>query len=296
MSDITYGIDWLSVTAKVKDDSVRLYSGVLPYLSDEPYEEIKPKLGYTIARRFTAVGVIEMSNPERPDMGIHSIYSGQALARMQSAGFNPVTILQWHVGKGHNVARIDVKLDCIDTGLDIAALASRADNGEIETQAKAITNVQSMGCSGHTLYIGSLKKRKKLLRIYDKAAELGTALDGVLSDHKRIELEVHGKPATSLAKELASSSNIGLQIAGAIKGYANFQSDEVWQEIFHCADAWKLGSQSAIKTDGRVDWLLKQCAPALAKELAVNPAFMALFTERVTYELEKIGAISSEIE
>lgn len=278
------GLDYVSVT-------VRDRSKVLPeILRDMPYVEGKPRYGYTEARRYQ-IGTMVYSNADRYDMGVHVVYSGSVLATISEMFTDPLDVLAYHVKNNATVSRIDVRMDIVDEEFSIEELAEAYQRGEIETLARRGTNVQGMTDAGHTLYVGSLKKRKKLLRVYDKFAQ--SPLSAIAERHKRIELEVHGKPATMLAADIVSAADTASAIRGAIKGYAHFPTVEAWARIFADDSAITYGSYTHVQSNSTQKWLLDQCIPALAKELKMDSGFMTRFMEALTKELYDIGAIES---
>lgn len=93
-------------------------------------------------------------------------------------------------------SRIDVCYDDFDKLFKVDYyIKKRADN-LIATPCRTVTMI-SGGEFGSTIYFGSLKKRNKLLRIYDKWAESGGEIESV-----RYEFEYHGDMAKALVDKL----------------------------------------------------------------------------------------------
>lgn len=93
-------------------------------------------------------------------------------------------------------SRIDVCYDDYDKLFKVDYYILKRANNLIATPCRAVTMI-SGGEFGSTIYFGSLKKRNKLLRIYDKWAESGGEIDAV-----RYEFEYHAEMAQALVDKL----------------------------------------------------------------------------------------------
>lgn len=93
-------------------------------------------------------------------------------------------------------SRIDVCYDDYDKIFKADYYIKKRADGLIATPCRTVTMV-SGGDFGSTIYFGSLKKRNKLLRIYDKFAESGGEIDAV-----RYEFEYHNEMAQALVDKL----------------------------------------------------------------------------------------------
>ena len=149
--------------------------------------------GYTNAIRFSN-GVVAMNNPNQSRMGTYVVYSGSAIANVMESMED---VIDFHMGMGHRISRLDLAVDAIDSDLDIWELAQQYKEKKCKTAAKSGAIMKDLDYEGDTLYIGSTKKRKKLLRVYNKAVEMG--LDGI--NWKRIELQLM-RPSSKEALEI----------------------------------------------------------------------------------------------
>jgi hypothetical protein len=267
---VLMSIDWISATAHSQLSDYRYAS--YPELHDwENWHDCTARNGYTLgARHFT--GVTVNMNPDRLDMGVHTIYSGKALGRIRGvSGTNGYDILKHHVESGHNIARIDVALDFINCGLSVQDFVDEWESGRCKTRLRSANIVKSLVNDGYTLYIGSQRTRKKLVRIYDKGAETGTAAEWV-----RCELQLMGKPATTLSLGWLESGSSKDFLLRGILSVVDFPELKQWHDVFNGKESVKIGSESAQKGDTRL-WLLNQVIPCLAKEILLTSQFWTQF-------------------
>lgn len=285
--DLLSGLDWISVTFPV-EHSRRWQTCVHP-ADTEHKREIKPRNGYTRATVY-ASGATESANDNRRDMGVHVVYSARAIANMALYGVSQKQLLE-HLTVGSKVSRLDVKIDVYDSGIDIENLYQMARSGRVETKARTIGYTESAITGNEsgaaTCYIGSQKKRKKLLRVYDKAGQMG-----ILGDIKRFELELHSKMTYEAVKCLkqADLDDWGQAIGGLIKGYCYWPLDNAVADIF--SDLGKIKIAVPQTSPGNtIKWLLNVCAPVLAREAIVDSGIIGEFMHRVIEELDVHDAI-----
>jgi len=280
-------IDWISVTAHKSYDNF-VYASY-PALHDwENWRECTPKNGYKIGSQH-ATGVNAHVNLDRIDMGIHTIYSGGSIRRVEqmydTTGFD---ILKHHVEVGHNIARVDIALDFINCGLDVQDFVNQWDNGDCVTKLRSANIVKSLDNDGYTLYIGSQKTRKKLVKIYNKGAE-----QGVHTDWTRVELQLMGKPATRLSKLWLEASEDKEFMLKGIKNVVDFPMLPEWNMVFDGVIPVKIGSQSSEKGDTR-DWLLNKVIPSLAREIVLDASFWTQFSYIARNEVVRLGGVINE--
>ncbi len=289
--ELSTGLDWISVTFP-HDFPQRWQTCVHP-ADTETMRDTKPRNGYSRAT-VHASGATQSTNDNRPDMGIHIVYSGSAIAQMFDLyGVSQKQLLE-HLCNGAKVARIDVRLDCEDSGLDIESLYKSARAGNVETKARSV-GYQESAKTGNahgapTCYVGSLKRRTKLLRVYDKGMQTGGFID-----LKRFELELHRQGAVTAANGLnaADLTDWASHIGSLIKGYCYWPSDNIVETIFSDYSKWVLNVPEVLPGN-TVKWLLEVCAPVLAREAAFDSGLIVEFMHRVTEQLEAIGAIKEQ--
>ena len=142
-----------------------------------------------------------MGSSERHDMGIHVTYSARAIANAMVEFDCTQEQLLHYLMRGAKLSRLDVCFDLQNSEIDIHSLYRDAKEGNVHTRSKSIGFVESAKIGrekgSQTLYIGSQKKRKKLLRVYDKGEQLGLGID-----LKRFELEMRGDIANNAGLKL----------------------------------------------------------------------------------------------
>ena len=280
-------IDWISYTANAMAE--RGVENGLVLLDDFklPYRIIRATNGYTNARQYRS-GAIVQWHPTHPTMGINCTYSAQALSfAAENFGLSQDTILS-ELSQYGRISRIDVCLDIDGMDIDIRKLYTDALSGKIKTRAKTFGYVESAKAGNEqgasTAYIGSMHKRKKLLRVYDKGKQLN------LDDFKiRFELEQHGQLANESAELLLKNPQaIASSIAGLIKGYADF-SETVAAFAFDDIQAIKASHPQYRKSD-TAKWLIETVAKTLAKEVNADYNVFDDFISSFKYHLTSLAA------
>lgn len=255
-------IDWISVTSKrVGKEGYTAH----PSLHDwENWETCSGVNGYTSGYKHQT-GVRTYASENRGDMGKHTIYSGSSLRRVQEYnGSDPYEILDYHVKAYDSITRVDFAVDFINQGAKVIDFEKAFIDGKVNTRIKSASKTESITSDGYTFYLGSLKAKKKLVRVYNKASEQG--LDG---DWVRVETQIMGKPATNACRQLVKSENRGDMFIGICNDVANWESVNVWKELSESATDAEIGSISSEKGDTR-KWIAEQCIPSIVKELSLD--------------------------
>lgn len=260
MIDNAWSIDWISVTFKngISDTDVRsaLSFGFKP----KQWTVGTPRYGYAhmIQHPF---GHLIMSNPGRPDMGVHVSFSGRSLRTIAEGGHSALSMLEWGLREGGKVTRLDLAIDVKDEAIDIPALAECERVKEAPGAARkwSIVRGQDGGC---TAYIGS-RQSEKFLRIYDKAVESGDRSRA----WTRFELEIKGDAAKTVAGSFLAlkTGDHAPYIKGIMKQMFN-PTDALYQAIMS-ADAVHIPATR--DTDDRtLEWLLGSVAKTFARTIA----------------------------
>lgn len=263
-------IDWLSIT--------HFGSATFETHSALPKQRkvTRAHSGYTSALLYTS-GAIEMWNENKPRMGRHFIYTGKVLQRIQEMyGVSRDEILRFHTTLQGRVARIDFAIDIKQSGLLLTDLWEALE-GKNAVTLSGHSRTQSGGNKGDTVYVGSRKTRKKLLRMYDKAKELGDFLE----DYKRVELEMRGNVAVNASHQYQDSGYLQSCIMGMVRKFCDFPSISQWSDIFQ-AEPVKI-PVGTHKTGDTEAWLLRQVAPALARAMLDDGSFYSRFIEHVQF-------------
>lgn len=255
----TETIDWISSTW-IKSHPV--------YPASWPIESVETSgaNNYSMGQRFTD-GRWQLENPSRPDMGIHVIISGSTIAELMAIGASQKDIVNF-ASQGR-ISRFDVAIDLYDHHIDLNALKTAFQKGYCRTRATTARDTshwkkgQGSGC-----YIGYYGSNHMV--IYDKAAELG------LKDTTRWRIEVRYKKQK--ARAAAEAYLNGANVRSLIKSFAHFYKIDWWCSIF---DTEPMPLQVERKDSDTWKWLLKSCAPSLAREIALDRNKLHLFIQHV---------------
>lgn len=135
-------------------------------------------------------------NDGEREQGSYAVFAGQDLGLLRARlKMTDDDLLPRLLHNATNVTRIDFAIN-IEAG-DPGQCREEFERGGAVTRVKTAHDRQNFaGSPGRTVYFGS-EKSYKLLRVYDKAAELKRLADFVLT---RIELQVSKAPADRLAQ------------------------------------------------------------------------------------------------
>lgn len=180
-------------------------------------------------------------------------------------------VLKFHINAGHTLARLDIALDFRGCGLDVQDFVDCWYADMCETRLRTANITKSLNDDGYTFYLGSKKKRTKLVRIYNKASE-----QGVEGDWLRVEIQLMGKPATRAGIALAHTDEIEKTMLSIIRGVVDFKGILTWVRVFDGSENIKLGT-SASEGSKTMTWLNKQVIPTIAREVLLDSAFWVQF-------------------
>jgi hypothetical protein len=280
-------IDWISYTANAI--SKRNADNGLVLMDDfkMPYRVIRATNGYTNARQYVS-GAIVQWHPNHPSMGVHCTYTAQALSfASENFGLTQDAILE-ELAQYGRISRLDVCLDIEGMDIDIRNIYQDALSGKIKSRAKTFGYVESAEKGNEkgaaTAYIGSMHKRKKLLRVYDKGKQLN------LEDFKiRFELEQHGQLANGSAAILRKEpTRLAGNIAGLIKGYADF-TETVAGFAFDGSQAIKAAHPQYKKSD-TAKWLIETVSKTFAREVSSDYTVFDDFMSAFKFHLTSLAA------
>jgi len=259
-------IDWIEGTWK---------SGIpvtLPKSINQNWIETKAFNGYTVASLY-ADGRILMSNPNRPEMGVHTVWNGDACRQTVEP---PLSLIKYLGAFGFSFTRIDLAIDLINCQVTPSQATEQIKNEQIKTRAQQFPFWADAKTEGYTQYIGK-KTSEVYCRIYDKAAEMG-----IDQDHTRVELGIRHSRANFAAKTLVHHQDF----RGLVLAYVNFPA---WNEWVAAMDAPQIQLPSERKETNTRLWLLNACAPALAREIALEGGtdFYEKFKHAVMIRLQR---------
>lgn len=252
----------------------------LPTILSQSFVETKAFNGYTTASLYSDKRVL-MSNPDRPEMGQHIVWNGEACGLCPIA---PENLIAYLFKAGFSFTRIDFAIDLINCNIDVSKATEEIKNGDCKTRAQQFPFWADAKGKGYTQYIGK-KASEVYARIYDKAAEMG-----IEQDHTRVELIVrHGR-----ANHAAFAVSNGADFRGMVLSFVNF---EKWSEWSKAMDVPQIKLPKEQKIGNTEKWLLDACAPALARVIFLNPemGFFDKFTDEVTRQIEKLSNASKTV-
>jgi hypothetical protein len=281
---IMLDIDYASITKKHESPTGSVHPDLMDW---ENWAEASGKNHYSTGARHVT-GVQTFTHETRRDMGINTVYSGGALRKIKKEYSIPsIDIVKHHSDAGHNFTRLDLCIDFIDTGVKVDEFRQAFLNGECFTALKEGQIFKSDTGPGETYYIGSLKARKKLVRIYDKGAERNMDAD---VDWIRVEYEIHQAPAVAAAAKLSASHDLRSTILSICAGIADFPTITIFKDLMEGIVPVKIGSISSEKGKTR-EWLLDPVVKSLGREIIKEPVFLNEFFEElhryVDFVLEK---------
>lgn len=237
-------VDWIEGTYKT--DARR----PMPLILTEEAEECTGFHGYTSAARYRD-GRLEMWHNMRPEMGYHIQWSGDAIKNCPVDALSLVAYLE---ATGFTFTRLDLAIDVRGWKFHPSILTEQISNGDYICRARRFPQWGDPKNPGYTQYVGK-KPSEIYLCVYDKAAEMGAQ-----GDHTRIELRVHKRRAETAAKTILRDNDF----RKLVLGFVRFPKLEKWNEIMG-ADAVKIPAEKKISATKQ--WLLSQCAPAIARIL-----------------------------
>jgi hypothetical protein len=255
----TYCIDWLSTTFKGSISDAAARDALSFGFPKRAWTVGTPRFGYANLLQHP-FGHSIMSNPGRPEMGVHVSFTGRSLRSLAQGGISALDMLKWQLKEGGKATRIDLAIDVFDEAIDIVALAGTRRMKDAPGSARKwkFFKGDDGGC---TAYIGS-RKSDKFLRIYDKAIESGQR-DRAWT---RFELEIKGDAAKVVAAEFAALSEG--EHAAYIKGImrAIFNPDDTFYQKLMSAPAVVVKTDKDTD-DNTLEWLMNSVAKTLAKTI-----------------------------
>lgn len=238
----------------------------LPEILPSKFTETRALNGYTVGSLYED-GRILMTNPERPEMGVHLLWRGQAC---DDCPMDQKELVNHLREAKFGFSRIDLAVDAINFNLRPQRAMEEIANGRCKSRAKKHPTNSDALDPGFTQRIGTLSSEISL-KLYDKAAEMG-----FVGDHTRIELTVRHGRADRAAEQIVS----GTDYRAMVVAFADFPAWREWKDIM---DAVPVKLPAERKETNTERWLLDACAPALARVIyfASNTEFYEKFKDEV---------------
>lgn len=285
-------LDWLSITIPLSDKGEReslsdlqwwTQRGARIYTCDKSKWRVSGTMfGYTHAYT-SSMGVIAMFG--NIEMGLHVIYSGQALQNLQSVGIDSEEIIKNACVMGAKSTRADIALDIINGTAKVADFQRVLRTGEARTSSKSWRVLES-GDGGHTLYIGS-RSSERMVRVYDKKAERASKFEEVsAAGWIRVEAELKGEQSKNFLKACRDNELPDVMNSFLIAAI-DFPTIKDYQEATRIGNSWVEPTITKRKDTKTRHWLMSTIAPVLAKETAQDSEFWAQFMIEVNALREK---------
>lgn len=253
-------IHWIAGTFKGRENPK------LPPILSQKYVPCKPYNGYTVGSKY-ADGRQHWENPDRPEMGSHIQWDGEAC---DNCPLDPVDLVIELQQAKFSFTRIDMAIDAIGFNLRPQRATEEIANDRCKTLARKCPFWGDPRDPGYTQYVGT-KKSEIFVKLYDKAAEMG-----VSGDHTRIELTVKDRRADSAASALVRDRDFRRLVVA----FVDFPEWDTWNAIM-AVTLEKLPAER--KTSQTKLWLLRSAASALAKQMILDgdEAFYFQFLDQV---------------
>ena len=278
----SFTVDWISATF----DS---YNGLkfakqLGYKGWAKDVEGHTPKGYSHSRELET-GALIAWNEKRDDMGLHVQLSGATLRYYSTLGVDWMQLLRWAKKFKGRTSRVDLALDLRNSGMKFNEFCKanlKPYKGKGRTPKFLPVGTQE---DGWTVYVGS-RESEKYLRVYDWSAKH----DKDAGDYIRVELECKGTMAHAIGWEFPDHDTAYcVEMAQTlIRNVADFTMDN-WNIALASRDVALSIPQG--KDKDTLGWLIKVCAPSLAKQIEKNPSrdVMGEFANALRLELQSRG-------
>jgi len=280
--EVNFTVDWIAATFNIEQG----FSFVKEITNNGTMASTKGHgtKGYDSSITY-ANGVLASWHSTISANGLHVTLAGSSLRKLLANGLDWKHIMVLIDQYGGRTSRVDLAFDIkngqlTNESFDKSALKSYKGKGRTPKFVKLVGGDESW-----TTYVGS-RQSEKFLRIYDKAKEQGD----YVSDYVRIELEAKGETAHALGWNFSRSDKD--QCVGMAKtlvlGVVDFNIP-AWNAAFNGLPVDFSIPQG--KDKDTFGWLLKQCVPSLAKEIAKRPLepVLAQFWDALRDELAALG-------
>lgn len=238
----------------------------LPQTLPSKFVETRAFNGYTVGSLYED-GRILMTNPERPEMGAHLLWTGDPCDKIPMDQIELVAHLH---NANFKFSRLDMAIDVINFNLRPQQATEELKHGRCKTRAKKSPTNSDPRDKGYTQYVGK-KASEIFLKLYDKAEEMG-----IDADYCRIELSARHTRADKAAWEIVR----GTDFRQMVVAFADFPQWREWKEIMDVVPVKLPAERHETSTE---QWLLGACAPALARVIyfASNTDFYEKFKDEV---------------
>jgi len=255
-------LDWLAFT--FKEDTHEAANWISRYASSRAAMAIAPTNGYRQAYR-TENGIVVQWNPDREEMGYHTVIAGSAIRHvLEYHGMDQKTLIQTVLDAGGSITRLDIAKDVQGVNISLDEIYKALERREYQGSARTFSQIHSLN-GGNTIYVGS-RQSEKFIRIYDKAAQSGL----VGEKWHRFELETKGMVARALATLLTQDDRWSSAFGTIVQHMVTVPTLRDWQAFFQPGEV-QIGIPKLEKKSDREKWIESQVIPAVAKHAVEFP-------------------------
>lgn len=246
----------------------------VPDILTSKFVECRPFKSYAVGSLYED-GRILLTHPDRPEMGQHLIWQGQAC---DACPIDHIWLLNHLITANFSFTQLDMAIDVINFNLRPQQSTEELAHDRCKTRAKKSPRRDDPRDKGYTQYVGK-KTSEIFLKLYDKAEEMGEA-----GDHCRVELTVRHGRADKAAGQIVS----GVDFRQMVVAFADFPAWCEWKAIMDVIPIKLPAERHETNTER---WLLEQCAPALARVIYLkgNTEFYEEFIASTMIYLEQLS-------
>lgn len=247
----------------------------VPDILTSKFVECRPFKSYAVGSLYED-GRILLTHPDRPEMGQHLVWQGQAC---DNCPIDHIWLLNHLITAKFSFTQLDMAIDVINFNLRPQQSTEELAHDRCKTRAKKSPRRDDPRDKGYTQYVGK-KTSEIFLKLYDKAEEMG-----IVADHTRVELTVRQARADKAARQIVH----GTDFRSMVVAFADFPAWREWKAIMDVIPVKLPAERHETNTER---WLLEQCAPALARVIyfASNTTFYERFKETVMADLEQLSS------
>ena len=138
-------VDWIAVTDHNK-------KGGYPGMSG-PVKNRGGLSHYNSGAVYKETGLLCLWHTNRPEMGLHVIYTGETLRAIYLLGLAPDDLVKQLVASQTKFTRLDLAIDALDCPINLDAIKQAVKERRYEGRKKLWRNIESSD-DGYSLYIG----------------------------------------------------------------------------------------------------------------------------------------------
>lgn len=278
MTGLSARMDYFRSIYHEQQVSRALAAGLFAPANVEPHP---PLYGYRNGVRNKDSGAVHLSNPHHEAMGNCVQCGGAALLALETITGAPSWKALIEAGvEPCKVTRIDIAIDVLGSPIGAGQVLKALEQGLAKTRFKAWRRIKGGGDdTGDTLYIGGRESTRQI-RIYDKAAEQGLALNWW-----RFEMQFTEERAAQVWNAIKVYEDMPELLPFAcslLASMLDFPEWAGWQRLLGSNMIYEWEEVPRAVTDTEA-WLMSQVAPTFRKAYDRDGdwRFLEAFIDRV---------------